>query len=152
QTYRYSEERGRSQLFLDGLINPGDRTGKELSDYLKANQDQMILSEGNNFPMVGGPTPSYNGFPFAYGPYALPYGGIFIPGVRVGKDGSGNEVYIENLGENIGQPNGTLTLPLAAATRWSFTRAALFDASYVKLREIVLSYDLPKALLSKIGI
>lgn len=151
QTYRYSEENGRSQLFLDKLINPGDLEGKALRDYLVANQERMIYSEGNNFPMVGGPTPEYNGFAFKYGPYALPYGGIFIPGVRDGGlDENGKTKYIENLGEGIGSQ--TLTLPLAASTTWSFNRSSMFDASYLKLREIALSYDVPQKLTKKVGI
>lgn len=151
QTYRYSEEHGRSQLFLDKIINPGDLAGRELRDHLVANQDRMILQNGNNFPLVGGHGPYDNGFPFQYGPYQLPYGGVFIPGVRItGTNPDGTPVYTENLGEEIG--SSTLTLPLAAATAWSFSRASMFDASYVKLREVSLSYDIPQALTKKIGI
>lgn len=145
ETYRYGEEYGQSSLFYDHLINPGMRTGQQLRDYLVANQDKMIRSSGNNFPLVGGPTPQYNGFPFVYGPYTLPYGGVFVPGVRAsGFDANGNPTgYIENLGQNINSPNGTAILPFAGATAWSFTRAFTFPASYLKLREISFAYDLP---------
>ncbi len=152
QTYRYSEEHGRSQLFLDKLIDPGSMSGKELRDHLVAHEDELIRSTGNNFPLVGGPTPEYNGFPFVYGPYTLPYGGVFIPGVFAQYNESGDITgYIENLGENVGKAGGTITLPYAGATAWSFTRAFIYDASYLKLREITLSYDLPSALTKKIG-
>src|SRR5690554_474091 len=152
QTYRYGEENGRSQLFYDKLINPGDMSGKELRDYLVANQETLIELTGNNFPLVGGPTPDTGGYPFVYGPYTLPYGGVFIPGVYAsGYDAEGNPTgYIENLGENIGEPGGTLTMPYAGSTEWSFTRAFLYDASFVKLREISLGYDLPRAFSEKI--
>ncbi|MBN8851213.1 MAG: SusC/RagA family TonB-linked outer membrane protein [Sphingobacteriales bacterium] len=145
QTYRYGEEYGQSSLFYDHLIDPGVRTGQQLHDYLVANQDKMIRSTGNNFPLVGGPTPQYNGFPFTYGPYTLPYGGVFVPGVRAsGFDANGNPTgYYENLGQNINSANGTAVLPFAGATAWSFTRAFTFPASYLKLREISFAYDLP---------
>ena len=151
QTYRYGEENGQSSLFIDGLLNPGTRTGQQERDYLVANQETMIKSTGNNFPLVGGPTPQYNGYPFVYGGYTLPYGGVFVPGVRAsGFDANGNPTgYIENLGQDINQPNGTQILPFAGATAWSFTRAYMFPASYLKLREIVISYQLPSKLIQK---
>lgn len=145
QTYRYGEENGQSSLFYDQLINPGNRSGQQVRDYLVANQDKMIRSTGNNFPLVGGPTPEYNGYPFTYGPYTLPYGGVFVPGVRAsGFDASGNPTgYYENLGQNINKPGGTAVLPFAGATAWSFTRAYLFPASYLKLREVSIAWQLP---------
>lgn len=147
QTYRYGEENGRSQLFLDKLINPDGLQGDALRDYLVANQETMIRINGNVFPLVGGPTPDYNGYPFKYGPYTLPHGGVFVPGViQTGKDASGNPIYKENLGGS-----GTSMLPFAGATTWAFTRAFLYDASYVKLREISLGYDLPPGLVKKWG-
>jgi len=149
QTYRYGEENGQSQLFLDKLYNPNGLTGKALRDYLVANQDKMVLINGNNFPLVGGPTPDYGGYPFKYGPYTLPYGGVFIPGVvATGYDANGNPTgFKENLGET-----GTLILPFAGSTAWAFTRAFLYDASYLKMREITLGYDLPQSWLKKVGV
>ncbi|MGA0555228.1 SusC/RagA family TonB-linked outer membrane protein [Larkinella sp. VNQ87] len=146
QTYRYGEEDGRSQLFYDKLINPNGLTGDALRDYLVANQDEMILINGNNFPVVGGPTPSDGGFPFKYGPYTLPHGGVFIPGViATGYDENGNPTGYK---ENLGGP-GTLTLPFAGSTSWAFTRPMLFDASFLKLREVSLGYDLPQNLVKR---
>lgn len=149
QTYRYGEEDGRSQLFLDKLINPNGLQGDALRDYLVANEETMIRINGNVFPLVGGPTPDYNGYPFKYGPYTLPHGGVFVPGVidTGTKDANGNPVYKENLGGP-----GTAMLPFAGATTWSFTRAFLYDASYIKLREISLGYDLPRSRVQKWGI
>ncbi len=149
QTYRYGEENGQSQLFLDKLINPNGLTGDALRNYLIANQDELVRIHGNYFPLVGGPTPDYGGYPFKYGPYTLPHGGVFIPGVlATGYDANGNPTgYKENLGGT-----GTLILPFAGSTAWSFTRAFLYDASFLKLREITLGYDLPQAWLKKVGI
>ena len=149
QTYRYGEENGQSQLFLDKLINPNGLTGDALRNYLVANQDELIRQHGNYFPLVGGPTPEYGSFPFKYGPYTLPYGGTFIPGVlATGYDTNGNPTgYKENLGGT-----GTLYLPFAGSTAWGFTKAFLYDASYLKLREISFSYDLPQNLIRKVGL
>lgn len=150
QTYRFGEEHGRSSIFLDKLINPGEMEGSELKDYLIDNKESMILINGNNFPLVGGPTPEYGSYPFTFGPFTLPHGGVFIPGVYATEfDDDGNPTaYAENLGENIGQPGGTLTLPYAGSTAWSFSRAFLYDASFVKLREVSFGYDLPKRYAS----
>jgi TonB-linked SusC/RagA family outer membrane protein len=149
QTYRYGEEDGRSQLFLDKLINPNGLTGDALRNYLVANQDEMILINGNNFPLVGGPTPEYNGYPFKYGPYTLPHGGVFIPGVvATGYDETGKPTGYK---ENLGGP-GTLMLPFAGSTSWAFTRAVTFDASFLKLREVSFGYDLPQSFVKRIGL
>jgi TonB-linked SusC/RagA family outer membrane protein len=149
QTYRYGEENGRSQLFLDKLINPNGLTGQALRDYLVANQDELIRINGNYFPLVGGPTPDYGGYPFKYGPYTLPHGGVFVPGViATGFDANGNPTGFK---ENLGGPETTM-LPFAGSTAWSFTRAFLYDASYLKLREISVGYDIPQNLLKKLGV
>lgn len=149
QTYRYGEENGQSQLFLDKLINPNGLTGDALRNYLVANQEELIKIHGNYFPLVGGPTPDYGGYPFKYGPYTLPHGGTFIPGVvATGYDTNGNPTGYK---ENLGGPN-TLILPFAGSTAWSFTRAFLYDASFLKLREISFSYDLPQNIIKKVGL
>ena len=149
QTYRYGEEDGRSQLFLDKLINPNGLTGSALRDYLIANQEKLIKITGNNFPLVGGPTPEYGPYGFIYGPYTFPHGGVFIPGViATGFDAQGKPTgYKENLGGA-----GTTTLPFAGSTAWSFTRAFTYDASYLKLREISMGMDLPQKLMKRLGI
>ena len=149
QTYRYGEENGRSQLFLDKLINPNGLTGDALKNYLVANQETLIKINGNYFPLVGGPTPEYGPFGFKYGPYTFPHGGVFIPGVMAkGFDAAGNPTgYIENLGGP-----GTTTLPFAGSTAWSFTRAFLYDADYLKLREVSISIELPQSLLKKLHV
>ncbi len=57
---------------------------------------------------------------------------------------------ISRISETIlNQPNGTQILPFAGATAWSFTRAYMFPASYLKLREIVITYQLPAKLIQK---
>ncbi|GAB3961526.1 SusC/RagA family TonB-linked outer membrane protein [Spirosoma harenae] len=147
QTYRYSESDLRSQRFLDNLINPGGRTGDALRNWLVENQDQYIKIHGNYFPIVGGPTAEYGGYPFEFGGKTYAYG-VFNPGVIAQYDAQGNITgYTENLGGA-----GTKIIPYGDNYPWDFTRAATFDASFIKLREISLGYDLPANFVKSIGL
>lgn len=140
QTQRYI---GTSQRWLDQLINPGDRTGKELRDWLVANEDIYIK---NGFHTVGGPTAAYGGFRENYsGVYVSD--GTFVPGVVAVPDGAGGTKYIEHLGENMPLPY----LPFVASMPWNFTKVSMFDADFIKLREISLSYKVPRSFLNRIG-
>jgi len=162
QTYRYGMSNGQTSLALDRLIDAGDLSGKELRDFLVANADEYIKINGTNMPMVGYPTPENTSFPTFFGA-VLPYGGVIIPGVyhEIDRNGvpqfndDGSPKYIENLGENInpgrpGRVSGTQPVPYAAAVNWDFLQPTLFDASYVKLREISLSYGLPSAWIQSL--
>jgi TonB-linked SusC/RagA family outer membrane protein len=159
QTYRYGMENGNASLQLDQFINAGSMNGKELRDYLVAHASDMIIIHGNVFPRVGWPTPEHTSYPFEFSGIKLPYGGLFIPGVYAkGYDADGNPTgYIENLGENVlgtdpSNPNATLPLPYAASNPWDFTESELFSASYLKLREISLSYGIPVRLSNALKI
>ena len=145
QTYRYSESDLKSQRFLDNLINPNGMSGDALRNYLVDN-DKVII-RGNNFPIVGGPTAEYGGFPFKYGGNTYDYA-VFNPGV-IAVYNENNEItgYTENLGGA-----GTKYIPYGDNYPWSFTRAATFDASFIKLREISLGYDLPAKLIKRVGL
>jgi len=150
ETLRRGEEGGRSNRMLDKLLNRGTMSDRELRDYLVANEDGLIRVIGNHFPLVGGPTPEYNGYPFVLSGNTVPYGGVFVPGIRqAGTDGNGDPIYVENLGENINDPNGTLILPYAGATTWRFPQSFLFPADFLKLREISITYHLPAKLLDR---
>ncbi len=157
QTYRYGTENGRANHQFSQFFDAGSMSGKELRDFLVANADKYILIKKGNFPRVGYPTPEYTSYPFEFSGIKLPYGGLFIPGVyATGFDVDGNPTgYAENLGENIlgadrTNPNATRPLPYAAANPWEFMDQALFDASYLKLREISLSYSIPEKLASSL--
>lgn len=147
QTYRYMESDLRSQRFLDNLINPGGRSGDELRNWLVANADEYIKINGNRFPIVGGPTAEYGGFPYEFGGKSYAYG-VFNPGVIAQYDAKGNITgYTENLGGS-----GTKIIPYGDNYPWSFTRAATFDADFVKLREISLGYEIPARFVKSIGL
>ncbi|GAA5224744.1 SusC/RagA family TonB-linked outer membrane protein [Membranihabitans marinus] len=143
QTYRYSESDFATQRQLDEIINPNDVNGN-IADYLKANADELIV---NQTARVGGPTPELGGYEFFYEDLGLTLGsGVFNPGVIPEYDADGNFLgYFENLGGE-----GTKMIPLADNYPWDFTKAAMFDASFVKLREISLTYQFPKAWMSNV--
>lgn len=157
QTYRYGMEDGQAALQFRQFFDAGSMSGKELRDYLVAHQDELIIVNGNQFPRVGWPTPERTSYPFDASGYKLPYGGLFIPGVYAkGFDANGKPTgYIENLGENIlgadkNNPNATLPVPYAASNPWDFMQASLFPASYLKLREVALSYSLPQSWMQRV--
>ena len=116
QTYRYGESDMKTQRFLDNLINPGNRSGDELRDYLVDNN--LVVVDGNKFNIVGGPTAEYGGFPFEYGGNTYPYG-VFNPGVIAEYDDDGN---IIGYTENLGGP-GTKIIPYGDNYPWDFTKA-----------------------------
>jgi hypothetical protein len=144
QTYRYSESDLKTQRFMDLLIHPGGRTGDELRDYL-VNNDLVRVKD--HFNIVGGPTAEYGGFPFEYGGNVYPYA-VFNPGVIAEYDDDGNIIgYVENLGGA-----ETKYIPYGDNYPWDFTKAAMFDASFIKLREVSLSYALPSTLVQRLNI
>lgn len=155
QTYRYGMSNGQTMLPLLRAMDAGQMTGKELRDYLVANEDELIKG-GNGFStIIGWPTPERTTFPFYYGA-ALPYGGVIIPGVYATEwDAQGNPTkYEENLGENINPSRrpllsggGTQPAPYATAINWDLLQPTLFSASYLKLREISLTYGLPASIV-----
>lgn len=144
QTYRYGESDLKSQRFLDNLINPNGLTGDALRNYLIDND--LVRISGNKFNIVGGPTAEYGGYPFEYGGNTYMYG-VFNPGVIAKYDESGKITgYTENLGGT-----GTKIIPYGDNYPWDFTRAALFDASFIKLREVSLGYELPSNFVKRLG-
>ncbi len=157
QTYRYGMEDGHATTQFKQFYDAGSLKGKQLRDYLVAHADELIKVKGNHFPRIGYPTPEHTSYPFNFGGYNLPYGALFIPGVMAkGYDSDGKPTgYIENLGENIlnrdpHNPNYTLTLPYLAIDPWDFVQAFTFPASYIKLREISLSYQFPQNWISSL--
>ncbi len=142
QTERYGRDDGLSGSWLKSMINPGGRTGKDLRDWLVANQDKLIR---NGFHVVGGPTKELGGFRENLSGNYL-NDGVFVPGVVAISNGNGAVTYKENLGDT-----GTLFQPYIISNGWDFARDAMFDADFVKLREISLSYRLPASIISRMG-
>jgi hypothetical protein len=158
QTYRYGVEDGKASLQFKNFFDPGTMSGKELRDYLVAHADQLIKIHNGNFIRVGWPTPERTSYPVIISGFNLPYGGLFAPGVyATGWDANGNPTgYAENLGENIlgmddpNNPNQTIPMLYAVSNPWDFMEPSMFSASYIKMREVSLSYSLPVALAKKV--
>ena len=158
QTYRYGIEDGKASLQFGNFIDPGTMSGKELRDYLVAHEDELIKIQGGRFLRVGWPTPERTSYPVIISGYNLPYGGLFAPGVyATGYDANGNPTgYAENLGENMlgaddpSNPNQTIPMLYAVSNPWDFLEPTLFSASYLKMREISLTYALPATVVKSL--
>lgn len=145
QTYRYLAEAVLTQTMLDRLVNPGDLGGAasdELKQWVLDHADELLFSKDPK--AIGGPTPEYGGFPESFSGYTV-HDGYFAPGVVGHYDDDGNFI-LEH--ENLGQ-DGTVFLPYVVAYPWDIGRANLFDADYVKLREVSLSYRVPTKIAQK---
>ena len=143
QTYRYTESDLHSQRFLDNTIKYfGNQT--DLPQYLMDHASEYI-TDGVN--IVGGPTQALGGFEHSEGGITL-HDGVFNTGVIEVTDDNGNFIGYK---ENLGGPD-TKYIRYQDNYPWSFSKAALFDASFIKLREISLGYAIPRSLTSKIGL
>ncbi len=147
QTYRYLTEAVSTQTWLDGLVHPGELGGEpsqELRDWVVANEDQLLLTD--DVRPVGGPTPEYGGFGESFSGVTV-NDGTFAPGVMGSYDDEGNFILEQ---ENLGG-EGTVFLPYVVSYPWDLGEANLFDADYIKLREISISYKLPSDIAQSIG-
>ena len=118
--------------------------GRSIVDQIKENPDAFF---GN---WVGGRTGEYGGFEWSDPSLGREQDASFHPGVREETDGDGNKVYIENLGGS-----GTIWLtPFNANKRIVRTLADdnLYSATYVKIRELAFTYNLPSTFTQKISI
>ena len=148
QTSHYFSEDVISQVWLDELVNPGDLGGapsQALRDWVVAHADQLIYA--NEPRPIGGPTPEYGGFPESFSGFKV-YDGTFAAGVMGHYDDNGKFI-LEH--ENLGN-EGTIFLPYVVSNPWDIGESKLFDADYVKLREIALSYRLPNKISQKWGL
>ncbi len=148
QSFRYLSEDSMSKAWLDGLVHPGElggATSQALRDWVVANEDRLLLAD--DLRPVGGPTPEFGGFPESFSGVTV-YDGTFAPGVIGYHDENGNFILEQ---ENLGA-EGTIFLPYVVSYPWDIGEANLFDADYVKLREVSLSYRLPVRISQKFGL
>ena len=146
QTYHYMMV--NTQTWLDELVHPGDLGGaasQELRDWVVTNADQLLLAD--DLRPVGGPTPEYGGFPESFSGIEV-YDATFAPGVMGYHDDDGNFI-LEH--ENLGN-EGTIFLPYIVSYPWDIGRANMFDADYIKLREVSLSYSLSNDFTKRIKV
>jgi len=138
QTLRYGESDLHSQRWIDRTLKLNDMSGAEMAQYLRDHADQYLSPDGEFFVVVGGPTAEYGGLSHTEDGITL-NDGVFMPGVEGYYDDNGNFVMEkEHLGEN-----GTPTIRYQDFYGWGYTRNAMFDADFIKLREISVTYQLP---------
>ncbi len=150
QTWRYMTESVVSNTWLEQVVSPPDGMGGQPSqamrDWVVANADQLIYT--NNPRPVGGATKEDGGYLTDYYTGIQAYDGIFAPGVYGTYDENGKFILEK---ESLGGP-GTEIRPYVASYPWDIGEANVFDADYIKLREISLNYRLPNKYTSKIGV
>jgi len=84
------------------------------------------------------------GFPYNDGNVTL-NDGAFVPGVYQDDDGN----YIENLG---GPDTRYDYYADAVTNNWNSARMSMFDASYIKLRELTINANLPSAWANRLKV
>lgn len=136
QTYRYLQSDAVMKRQQNMGIAIPDQYKNDIPGFLKSNPDAYIKFSGlQQFHLVGGPTTATGGFPYDDGTVAL-NDGAFVPGVYMDGDD-----YVENLGG----PNTRYDYYADAVTNnWGFARMSMFDASYIKLRELTINANLPR--------
>jgi TonB-linked SusC/RagA family outer membrane protein len=97
---------------------------------------------------VGGRTGELGGFSWPDSP-ERDQDASFHPGVREVIDGEGNKTYVENMGG----PETVWLTPFTANKKSAreFAEFNMYSATYVKLRELSLTYSLPTTLVSKLN-
>lgn len=142
QTLRYNESDLQTERFMNSLLHWRDVVGsrEDLPQWLKDNESEWIT---NGYHIVGGPDADHGGLEYTEGGITL-QDGTFYPGVIDDENGG--------FTENLGAPGQTMVLRYGDNYPWSYTKAATFDADFVKIRDIALTYDFPSSIYSKIGL
>lgn len=145
QTYRYGESDLHTNRWMDRTLKLNNMSGAEMAQYLKDHADQYLLPGGEFYVVVGGPTADMGGLEHTEDGITL-NDGVFMPGVEGYYDDNGKFVMVaEHLGDE-----GTPLVRYQDFYGWSYTQTATFDADFIKLRELSLSYQLPS--MKAIGI
>lgn len=131
-TYRYGESDWKSARQMGLLIPGGLYSQEELIKLLKSNPGKYIIPRNGNYPRVGGYTKDTGGMPVNMG--TAGDDGVFIPGVILNAQGE----YVEHLGGP-----GTRIYPASSGYPWSYNQQITFDASFLKMREFSIGYQLP---------
>ncbi len=134
QTYRYLQSDAAMARQENMGIPVPEQYKNDIPGFLKANPDAYIKFAGlQQFHLIGGPTTETGGFPYQTNGGITINDGAFFPGVY--EDGSGG--YIENLGDmNLTKLD---SYEDATTAGWNFARMSMFDASYIKMRELTVT-------------
>ncbi|MFI5154151.1 MAG: SusC/RagA family TonB-linked outer membrane protein [Chitinophagales bacterium] len=138
QTYRYLQSDGVMARQMNIGIPIPNEYKQNIPEYLNSNSDKFVKFSGlQQFHLVGGPNVYKGGFPYTDGGITF-NDGAFYPGVYLDANGR----YVENLGD----PNLTkfdYYTDAVTTPSFDFARMNMFDASYIKMREITISVELP---------
>lgn len=149
QTWRYLTEGVVSNTWLNQLVTPpeglGGQPSQQLRDWVVANGDKLIFSD--NPRPIGGPTPDFGGYYNDFYTGIGAYDGVFAPGVYGHYENGTFVLEKENLGNS-----ETEFRPYVMSYPWDIGEANLFDADYIKLREIALNYRFPNKVAQKLGV
>ncbi len=138
-TYRYGESDWKSQRQLDNLIPGGLYSPEELEEMLKSDPEKYIIPQAGNYPRVGGHTAETGGFPVDDDGHD----GAFVPGViQVAGTETPDDFSDDEYEEHLGGSN-TNVYPITNTYAWDFNEQVTFDASFIKLRELSLAYQIP---------
>ncbi len=142
QTLRYNESDLQTDRFMNTQLDWRTVVSSrdQLPQWLKDNESEWITG---GVHLVGGPDEENGGLPYEEGGFTL-NDGNFYPGVVDDENGG--------FTENLGAPGSTLVLRYGDNYPWSYTKAATFDADFIKIRDIALTYDFPSSIYSKIGL
>ncbi|MDR0793297.1 MAG: SusC/RagA family TonB-linked outer membrane protein [Chitinophagaceae bacterium] len=145
-TYRYMGSDAAMEWQTNAGLKIPDANKNDIPSFLKSNPNKYIIVNGSQRNVVvGGPNAAKGGFPYQHDDGTTFNDGAFYPGVY--SDGNGG--YIENLGD----PNLTKYDYYEDAITngtWSFGKMDMFDASFIKIRELSLSAQLPKSLTDRL--
>ncbi|HLK27145.1 MAG TPA: SusC/RagA family TonB-linked outer membrane protein [Puia sp.] len=148
KTYRYMQSDATLKRQEDVGIRIPASYANNIPAYLKSNPNAFIKVTGfQQYHLVGGPSTEQGGFPYQTNGNITLNDGAFYPGVY--DDGNGG--YVENLGD----PNLTKYDNYEDAVTnggWNFATMDMFDASYIKLRDLTISVALPKKLSDKLNV
>lgn len=136
QTFRYGESDLHTTRWIDKVH---DFSGiSDIPGYLKEHADEYLSPDGEFFVLIGGPSKDYGGLEHTEDGITL-NDGVFMPGVEGYYDDDGKFIMVR---EHLGDEN-TPTIRYQDYYGWSYTRLATFDADFIKLRELSLTYQLP---------
>jgi len=135
--------------WLGGVNNTFSYKGIGLSFLIDIRKGGDVFSLDQWYGESTGLYPETAGLNDKGNPSRLPVedgGGILLPGVK--EDGSPNDIYAENQDGDGLTPFGYAANNYAGAPRSMY----VFDGSFVKLRELALTYSLPQSLVANWGV
>ena len=142
QTLRYNESDLQTDRFMNTQLDWRTvvDSREDLPQWLKDHESEWITG---GIHLVGGPDEENGGLVYEEGGFTL-NDGNFYPGVI--DDGNGGFT------ENLGAEGSTMVLRYGDNYPWSYTKVATFDADFVKVRDVAITYDFPSSLYSKMGL